>query len=390
MTVVPPEPVPGARSLFDIDFRLTYLNHGAFGAVPLPVRRTRRLLNDRMETDPVEYFRQRVDLTVAARHEVAEFLRLPAGRTAFVRNATTAAALALHAVDLREGDEVITTDHGYGAVGFNVDEVARRTGAVHRVVALPTTPDDDRVVAAITAAVTDRTRLVIVDQITSATARLFPIARLAAALADHPTALFVDGAHAPGHLELDVDIPGIDFWVGNLHKWLFAPRGTALLTVAEPWVGRTRPFVESWDRDSGFPVSVESNGTDDFTGWLAAPAGVAVMRDLGPERVRRHNAALVRYGQTVIAEALGVAVADPGPGPLAMRLVPLPDGHGTDQESARRIGTAIRDRLDTVVAVNSFHGRGMMRIAAQVYNTPEDYRHLADRLPGLLADLARA
>ena len=167
-----------------------------------------------------------------------------------------------------------------------------------------------------------------------------------------------------------------------MHKWAFAPRSTALLSVAPRWRAGIRPVVVSWAQPEGYPRNAEEAGTLDYTAWLAAPTGLFTLRTLGTERVQAHNAALVRYGQRVVGEAVGMTdLPDPG-GPLPMRLVPLPV-HG-DAATAVRLRERISDELRAEVAVNSWNGRLLLRLCAQVYNRPDEYDRLAEGLPKLL------
>ncbi|MEV0651295.1 aminotransferase class V-fold PLP-dependent enzyme [Phytomonospora sp. NPDC050363] len=382
-----PAPVPGGASLFGLAPDFTNLNHGAVGAVPLTVRNRRRLITDELELDPRGFFKTRVERVTAARHAVVGLVGADPELSSFVTNVTTGTAIVLRSLDLTAGDEVVTTVHGYGAIGYNVDAYAP-AGVIHKVADMPLIPTDDEVVDGILAQITDRTRLVICDHVTSATARLFPIARIAAELRSRGVPLLVDAAHVPGHLPADVTALGADFWVGNLHKWAFAPRGTALLAVTPEWKNRIRPLVVSWEHEAGYPVAVEYNGTDDWTNWLAAPAGIELLTDLGPERVQAHNRELAHYGLSVLSKALNVETPDAGPSDLAMRLVFLPEGVGDTQEKCGVIEQAVRERLRTELTVNAFGGTGTMRIAAQIHNRPADYERLADRLPALLHSLA--
>lgn len=382
-----PEPVPGGAVLFGHDPAMDNLNHGSVGSVPLSVRHHRRLITDELERDPRGFFKTRVERVAAARRAGAELVGADPELTAFVTNMTTGAAIVLNSLGLAAGDEVITTDHGYGAIGYNVDAHVVHSGVVHKIAEVPLTPTDDEVVNAVLGQVTDRTKLAIIDHITSATARLFPIERLARELRSRGVPLLVDAAHVPGHLPVDVTALGADFWVGNLHKWAFAPRGTALLVVSPEWKDRIRPLVVSWQQASGYPVAVEYNGTDDYTNWLASPYGIELLHDLGFERVRDHNRRLAHYGQSVLAKALSVEVPDPGLTDLAMRLVILPPGVGDTEEKAAVIEDAIRRRLGVELTVNPFGGQGTMRIAAQIHNRPAQYDSLADRLPALLHSL---
>ncbi|MBM0235120.1 aminotransferase class V-fold PLP-dependent enzyme [Micromonospora sp. STR1_7] len=386
----PPEPIPGARLLFSLDPAVSHLNHGSFGAVPIGVQRAQQRLRDEMESNPLRFFTQGlVDRIAHTRRHLATFLGADPDGSALVGNTTTAVAVVLQSVGLQPGDEVLSTDHGYGAVSLSIQRECRRTGAVSRVLPIPLDATDEQIVQAIRAGLRPgRTRLLVVDQLTSATARLFPTAAVVAVAHENGVPVLVDAAHAPGMLSTTVSSIGADFWAGNLHKWGYAPRGTALLAVAPQWRDRIEPLVVSWEQDAGFPARVEWQATLDYTSWLAAPAGLFTLRSLGVDRVRAHNAALAAYGQRVVGDALGVPPAqlpDPGGPGVALRLLPLPAGMATTIDAARALQTRIGERLATEVAVMSWNGRGWLRLTGQVYNTADEYERLAVRLPALLA-----
>src|SRR5689334_18389041 len=182
--VKPPEPVPGARLLFSLDPAVSHLNHGSFGAVPVPVQRTQQRLRDEMEANPVKFFAGGAldDRVAAARRHLATFVGLDPDGCAIVPNATTGVGIALGSVGLGPGDEVLTTDHRYGAVAMAVERTCRETGAVVREVPVGLDTTDADLLAAVRAGITGRTRLVVLDQITSPTARLMPVAAVHAAL----------------------------------------------------------------------------------------------------------------------------------------------------------------------------------------------------------------
>jgi isopenicillin-N epimerase len=380
----PPEPLPGARLLFSLDPAVAYLNHGAFGVTPVPVQRAQQRLRDEMESDPQRFFTRGLDERIAhARRHIAGFLGADPDGTALVANTTAGIAVVLESLGLGTGDEVVTTDHRYGTV----DHQVAGTGATLASVPVPLDASDDSLVERIRTAVTPgRTKLVLVDLVTSSTARLLPVRQLAESLRDTGIPLLVDGAHGPGSLPLELDALGADFFVGNVHKWGFAPRSTAVLTVAPRWRDRIRPLVRSWHDPEPYPANVEYGGTLDYTAWLAAPTGLFTLRTLGVERVRDHNAALARYGQHVIATALRLDPATlPYPaGPLPMRLIPLPDNGSSTPEAAVALRHRIADELRTEVAVNAWRGRLLLRICAQVYNRAEEYDRLAEALPKLV------
>ncbi|SCG36915.1 aminotransferase class V-fold PLP-dependent enzyme [Micromonospora inositola] len=386
----PPEPIPGARLLFSLDPSVSHLNHGSFGAVPIGVQRAQQRLRDEMEANPLRFFTQGlVDRIAHTRRHLAGFLGADPAGTALVGNATTGVAVVLQSLGLRPGDEVLTTDHGYGAVGFSVQRECRRTGATHRTLHVPLTAGDEEVVEIVRSGLRPgRTKLLVIDQLTSATARLFPAAAVVGVAREHGVPVLVDAAHAPGMLPITVASVGADFWVGNLHKWAYAPRGTAALVVAEPWRERIEPLVVSWEQEAGFPARVEWQATLDYTPWLAAPVGLFTLRSLGLERVRAHNAALAAYGQRVLGDALGVAPADlpePGGPTVSMRLIPLPRGVATTMDAAKALQTRVADRIAAEVAVMTWNDRGWLRLCGQVYNTPDEYERLAVQLPALLA-----
>ncbi|WP_341719554.1 aminotransferase class V-fold PLP-dependent enzyme [Micromonospora sp. FIMYZ51] len=390
MSIAAPEPIAGARLLFSLDPAVSHLNHGSFGAVPIVVQRAQQRLRDEMEADPLRFFTQGlVDRITHTRRHLAGFLGADPDGTALTTNATTGVAVVLQSLGLRPGDEVLTTDHGYGAVGFSVQRECRRTGATHRVLRLPLGAPAEEVVQIVRAGLRPgRTRLLIVDQLTSATAWLLPTAAIVGVAREHGVSVLVDAAHAPGMLPATVQSIGADFWVGNLHKWGYAARGTAVLVVAGPWRERIEPLVVSWEQEAGFPGRMEWQATADYTAWLSAPVGLYALRSLGVDRVRAHNAALAAYGQRVVGDALGVPPADlpdPGGPTVAMRIIPLPAGLATSIDAARALRARIAERLATQVAVMTWNARGWLRLCGQVYNSPEEYERLAARLPALLA-----
>ncbi|MEU8220658.1 aminotransferase class V-fold PLP-dependent enzyme [Micromonospora taraxaci] len=386
----PPEPIPGARLLFSLDPAVSHLNHGSFGAVPVGVQRAQQRLRDEMEANPLRFFTQGlVDRIAHTRRHLAGFLGADPDGSALVGNTTTGVAVVLQSMGLRPGDEILSTDHGYGAVSLAIQRECRRTGAVSRILPIPLAATDEQLVQIVRDGLRPgRTRLLVVDQLTSATAKLFPTAAIVGVAREHGVPVLVDAAHAPGMLPTTVASIGADFWVGNLHKWAYAPRGTALLAVAPQWRDRIEPLVVSWEQESGFPARLEWQATLDYTPWLAAPAGLFTMRSLGVDRVRAHNAALAAYGQRVVGDALGVPPAqlpDPGGPGVSLRLIPLPAGTGTTIDAARALQARIGERLAAEVAVMSWNGSGWLRLTGQVYNTADEYERLATRLPALLA-----
>jgi isopenicillin-N epimerase len=377
---------PEVRALWPLEPTVAHVNHGSYGAVPTPVLEEQQSWRDRMESNPLRFLRRELPAAlVAARAEVAGFLGAGPTSLAFVHNATSGASTVLAAFPFEPGDAVLLTDHAYGAVRIAAERFVPDRGARVDSVHLPLTAEDDEVVDAVLGAVHERTRLVVLDQVTSPTARRLPLVRLVPALQERGVAVLVDGAHAPGMLAVDLDRLGADFFVGTLHKWCCAPRGAGVLHAAERWRPVLRPLVASWGEDEGFPLAFDDTGTEDPSAWLSAPRALRVLEGLGLDRLRRHNVELAVAGQLEVAAALQVPAADlPRDSGVSMQLVPLPEGVADTAAAAGELQDRIGEQAAVEVAISSFDGRGYVRLSAHAYNAPADYHRLATDLPGLL------
>ena len=368
---------------FGLDPDVLHLNHGAFGVAPAAVRRAAGAWRERAERNPHRFNRVEASgLVAAARERAAAFLGVDASRAAWVRNVSEGVSAVLGSLELRPGDELVTSTHGYGAVRKALGRHAARAGARVVEAAFPVGAADDVIVSAYAAACSARTRLVGADRITSPTATVVPVTAVAAAAARAGARVLVDAAHAPGQLPDDIAALGADHWVGNLHKWAYAPRGSAILW-SRPGADVT-PTVLSWQLDDGYAESFDYPGTWDYAGWLAAPDGLAYWAGLGGWDAVARLADLVTGGQKRMAEALGVTLdrlpVTPAP---AMRLIPLPDGVLAAAEHVDPFYEALSQQRAEVSPV-SFGGAGYLRIAAAPYNTPDDYDRLASIVRELL------
>ena len=267
------------RRHFLLDPEIGHLNHGSYGATPLPVLRAQWDWQRQMETRTVEFHVRRQDaLLRQARAPIAEYLGAELDNTAFVVNTTTAMNWVAHGLPLGPGDQVLLNDHEYGAVFRCWRVFAAERG--FEVVSAPLSLGEN-LIECLERHVTARTRAVVVSHITSATAQLLPVAEVGAWARQKGIWSVVDGAHAPGHIELDLEHLGVDFYMGNLHKWLWAPKGAALLWVAPDCQKWIKPLVVSWGVDPIHPIEepawiawVQMQATRDPSSFLAAPAGL--------------------------------------------------------------------------------------------------------------------
>jgi isopenicillin-N epimerase len=342
---------PAQLEAFGLDPDVLHLNHGAYGVAPVAVRRAAAAWRERAERNPHRFNRVEAGpLVAAARERAAAFLGVDPSRAAWVRNVSEGVSAVLSSLALRPGDELLTSTHGYGAVRMALRHHAARAGARVTEAAFAVGAADDEVVSAYASACSSRTRLVVIDRITSPTATVLPVAAVAAATRKGATGagarVLVDAAHAPGQLADDIAALGADHWVGNLHKWAYTPRGSAILW-SRPGLDVT-PGVLSWRLEDGYAESFDYPGTWDYAGWLAASDGLAYWEALGGWDRVAQLARLVTEGQEKVAAALGArdaAGAAAGrrrrltrPGRRCLRAAVAPAGRG-------RAGALRRGRL---------------------------------------------
>jgi isopenicillin-N epimerase len=374
------------RRLWLLDPDVAHCNHGSFGALPARVFEVQNEFRRRIAVNPMSWFdREMPGLLDEARAEVAQFVGAAPKDIGFINNVSAGVSAVVQSLSLGPGDEVLSTDHAYGAVSSALDRLTARTGANRVVAHIPIESTNDEVVAILAEQCSERTALVVIDQVTSPTARRFPVQEVAALAHSFGAAVLVDAAHAPGMLPLDVPDIGADFWVGNLHKWACAPVGTGALWVTPQWQEKMLALVVSWGEDEGFPLSFQRVGTDDLSAWVAAPSSLHLLASLGWDRVRAHNEALVCAAQGIVADILGSPVRDlrhdPG---LSMALVPLPPGMAGTREHALAVKQQMAER-GIEMSIGSRDGRGWTRLSAHVYNRPADYERMGTNLRDLQA-----
>lgn len=354
------------RGEWTLDPSAAFLNHGSFGATPRVVLEEQARWRARLEEQPVDFLVRRYPEEVAAvRAEVAAFLGAASERLVMVPNATTGVATVLASV-VRPGDRVVVTDHVYPAVAAALDQ----RGAEVVSVAF----DLDAPASVLLDAVDERVRLVVVDAVTSATGLVMPLAEIVAGCRERGVPCLVDAAHAPGLLPVDLTALDPDWWTGNLHKWVCAPKGAAVLYARSP----VRPLVPSHGWGLGFAEEFDWAGTFDPSAWLSVPAALAFMASLGWDEVRAYGRSLAREG----AAASGLAA--PAPAERHASMVLLDAGLASYAEAV-----VLRDALWETerieVGATPWRGRGWLRVSAAPYNVIGDYERLGAALARMRA-----
>lgn len=387
--------------LWLLDPAVDYLNHGSFGACPKAILEKQSELRLRLEREPVDFLvRALPGLLAEARAALAGFLGADGDDLAFVPNATAGVNAVVRSLAFSPLDEILTTDHAYAACKKTLDYVAARTGArvVVAEVPFPLGGEED-VVEPVLAAVTPKTRLAMLDHVTSPTALVFPIERLVAGLSARGVDTLVDGAHALGMVPLDLARLGAAYYTANAHKWLCAPKGAAFLHVRKDRQKGLHPVAISHGYAGGearFKDEFDWTGTTDPTPAFCIPDCIAYLGNLLPggwPAVMAANHALALKARAILCEALGVSTPAPEPMIGAMASVPLPaPAPGSPAECLDREELADWMRLRSVEpwfydwpVGGGGSGGKLVRVSAQLYNTEEQFVRLA----GLLAEALR-
>jgi len=364
------------RAEFLLDPEVTFLNHGSFGACPLPVLERCQEWQRELEREPVRFLARRLpELLDEARAELARYVGAAPGDLAFVDNATAGVNVAARSLGLGPGDEVLATSLEYGACDLAWEHVCARVGAryVRAEIPLPLAGSSD-LVEALFASRSERTRAVFVSHVASETGLLLPIEDIAARARTEGLPLVVDGAHGPGQVPLDLDRLGADVYVGNCHKWLCAPKGAGFVHVRRGLQERVDGPVVGWgyEEEAGFVARIERQGTRDPSALLSVPAAIAFQADRGWDEVRARCTALARRSRDELCALLGTDPIAPRELVLQMASVALPPCDG--EELQRRLFD--EHRIEVPVSRRD----RLLRISVAGYTGREDVERLLDAL----------
>ena len=371
---------------------IAFLNHGSFGACPEPVFATYQRWQRDLQAQPVEFLGRRLPgLLAEARAALAGYLGTQAENLVFVPNATHAMNIVARSLALEPGDEVLGTDHEYGAVERTWRFVCGQRGASYRTQPLPLpVTTAEALVAQLWQGVTERTRVLVLSHITSPTALIFPVAEVCRRARAAGIITVIDGAHAPGQIDLHLDALGADYYLGNCHKWLSAPVGAGFLYARPERQAALQPLVVSWGYEplnpghSPFIDLFDWIGTDDPASYLSVPAAIAFQAERDWPRVRAACHALAAEARARIGHLTGLAPIAPD-SPLwwgQMFAAPLPLSEPVAGVALQRL---LWETFQVEVPIIPWQGQCLVRVSIQAYNTPDDVDRL---LVGLRAGLA--
>ena len=373
-----------------LDPDCTYLNHGTVGAPPKRVLAKQQALRDEMERQPSRFILRELHLEQPAPwratsrlrealEHIAPFVGARADDLAFVPNVTTGMNAVLRSVPLGPGDEVLVTDLAYGGVALAAKSVARERGATLRIVEMPfPLHAAQQIVETIAAALNPRTKLVVVDHVTAQTALVVPVAAVVATCHEQGVPVVVDGAHAPGSIPVDIPSLGADWYAANLHKWAHAPRPCGILWARPDRQPLLHHPVASWGYEGGFHQEFDHFTTSDPTCFLAAPEGIALLREWQFEEVLAYIHGLTWTAAEILTARWGTTLHAPRTMIGAMVTVPLPESAGSTVEDATRwrLKLLLDDHIEA--PVHTWHGRLWTRVSLQVYNDQSDVERLAE------------
>jgi isopenicillin-N epimerase len=375
------------KSLFFLDPEVTFLNHGSFGATPRPVLENYQDWQRRLENQPVLYLvRELQEHFRTARNELASYLKTDPANLVFVPNATFGVNVIARSLDFQTGDELLTTNHEYGACDNIWAFLSQKKGlkVIQQKIPLPL-PSKEELIDIIWEGVSQKTRLIFLSQITSPTAIRLPVEEICQRAREAGILILIDGAHAPGQLDLDLGKLEVDFYTGNCHKWLMAPKGSGFLHIQPKHQGLVEPLVVSWgwgencpyDNDSRLQAILEWWGTKDPAAYFSTPAAIIFQEEHGWDQVRKES-------QGLLTEALK----------KIERLTGLPSIYGENENIFVQIGAAewpadwkpkelqswLYDTYKIEIPLIRWEDRWLIRPSVQGYNSQEDLDLLVEAL----------
>lgn len=374
------------RDLFLLDPEVVFLNHGSFGACPRPVFETYQAWQLELERQPVRYFQRADSLLAEAREHLGRYFNTQGDNLVYVTNATFGMNIIARSMPLQAGDEILTTDQEYGAVNKTWEFVCQKTGAkiVKQTMPLPMTTAED-FVERLWEGVTPRTKVISISHITSPTALIFPLAEICRRAREAGILTAVDGAHAPGQINVDLEAIGADFYTGNCHKWLCAPKGAGFLYARPERQDMLEPAIVShgFGEGSTFISRHQYQGTRDLAAFLSVPAAIEFQRAHNWDDVRLRSHAIASDVLGRLCDITGLEPLSPISPEWFMQMVSIPlPPHSDPAEVSRRL----REEYNIEIPFGNWSDQDFtrVRVSIQAYNTVDDTSKLVDALTTIM------
>jgi isopenicillin-N epimerase len=376
---------PINKDLWYLNQNIKYLNHGSFGATPKVIMDKFFEFNIKLENNPMKFFLEDYPRLIhKSRLEISKYINAKANRVAFVENATTGVNAVLRSLQYKfSADwEILTTDHYYMAIKNALNYQNEVTGCKIKAVELPKLLESsEQIIDLLVANIGEKTKLLLIDHISSISGIIFPVKEIIEIFHQKGIPVLVDGAHAPGLLNLDIKELNPDWYVGNLHKWLFAPKGTAILYCSDEYVKDIHPASIANDYQKGFTAEFDWVGTRNICAWLTVP-----------DCIKFHNEYFnYDYCRKLSLEVRDLFKKELNLSPLAdksltglMHSYYLPEKIGTSMKEMKELRSFFLNEHDIEIFINPFKERVVLRFSVQIYNYLEEYRELINSLKILI------
>lgn len=382
------------KDYFLLDPNIVFLNHGSYGAAPKPVFEAYQSWQRRLESQPVLFLgRELPDLLRESRIDLGKYLNADADDLVYIPNATHGVNIVAHSLQFKSGEEILTTDHEYGACDYTWDHICEKTGAkyIHHPIPLPVDSHEE-IVETFWQGVTARTKVIYLSHITSSTALRLPVEEICRRARDAGILTIIDAAHAPGQIALDLQLLGADILFGNCHKWMLAPKGTAFLYVRREIQNFIDPLIVSWGTKptpdiatgSRFIDILQWTGTKDPTAALTVPTAIQFMKDHDWENVRGQCHQLLRQAIERICDLTKLTPLYPLDSDFysQMGIAPLP------KSDLVLLKSRLYDEYQVEVPLTQWLDKQFVRISIQGYNTQQDVDALVNALKFLLPQVS--
>ena len=377
------------KKQFLLDPKVIFLNHGSFGATPQPVFLEYQRWQRELEKQPVEFLGRRfAQLMADSRAALGNYLGTAAENLVYTQNVTISLNIVARSLELGPGDEVLSTDHEYGAIDRTWRFLSKERGFryINQQISTPI-KSEESLIEEFWQGVTSHTRVVTISHITSSTAIIFPLKGIIQRAREAGIFTIIDGAHVPGQIPLHLDSLGADFYGGNLHKWLCAPKGAGFLHARREVQHLLKPLVVSWGYESETPSGStfvdeqEWWGTRDIAAFLSVPTAIEFLEKHNWNKVREECHELAREAQEKICKISGLAPLHPSADRWFGQMIAVPLPHETDIEALK---TRLYDEYCIEVPLIEWNGNKLIRISVQGYNTRQEIDKLCDALSVLL------